>query len=177
MTRLIPELWLPPAAGIKRVICHWTAGAYVPSAVDLEHYHLLIQGSGAPVRGDHSILANVHTNDADGYAAHTHGLNTGSVGISVCAMFNARQSPLEFGRYPVTGEQWNDLIIACADLCRAYHIAPSEQTLLMHCECEQFLGVEQRGKWDISRLPFPLKGGYRTPGEELRGRVKQLLAG
>lgn len=159
---------------MQRIVAHWTAGSYAPSEVDKEHYHFLIAGNGSPHRGDHSVLANLSTADND-YAAHTRGLNTRSIGIAVCAMFNARQRPLEFGPYPVTGEQWNDLIIACADLCKVYEIKPGPQTLLMHCEVQSFLGIEQAGKWDISVLPFPLLHGYRTPGEELRGRVAKLL--
>jgi hypothetical protein len=177
MPRVIPAAWCP-AGDLARIVVHWTAGGYVASATDTEHYHFLLQDGGAPVRGEHSVRDNLSTRDGD-YCAHVRGLNTGSIGIAVCAMLSARRLPwgVDWGPYPVTKQQWNNLIRACADLCAAYDIAPEPRTLLMHCEVERTLGVPQPGKWDIACLRDPLLQGYRTPGEELRGRVAQLLRG
>lgn len=171
---LIPSLWLP-ACGMSRVICHWTAGSYEPSLIDAEHYHLLLAGDGSPHRGEHSIADNVSCADDD-YAAHTRGCNTGSIGVSVCAMRGAVEHPLKMGSCPVTAAQWNNLILAAADLCQVYQIPPDRQHLLMHCEVERFLGRPQKGKWDISVLFHPRGEWARlTPGDELRARVKRLI--
>jgi hypothetical protein len=41
----IPAAWLSNVE-MRRIICHWTAGAYNPSENDLDHYHILIDGDG-----------------------------------------------------------------------------------------------------------------------------------
>jgi hypothetical protein len=176
MGKVIPSSWLD-ACRMTRIIGHWTAGGYEPNAVDMEHYHVLIDGDGAPHRGDHPIADNVSTADDD-YAAHTRGCNTGAIGLSCCAMLHAQQDGA-VGPCPVTREQWNGMILAGADLCRAYRIEPSPEHLLMHCEVQPVLGIEQVGKWDISRLVFDRgpEFSHLTPGQEWRARVKRLLAG
>lgn len=175
MPLLIPKAWMPKAP-LKRVIFHWTAGPYSPTVTDREHYHILIDGEGRVSRGDHSIPDNLRTGDGD-YAAHVRGANTGSIGITVCCMYRAREAPFDAGPYPLLPRQWNNLIRGCADLCEAYGLTPAEELLLGHNEVQRVLGIPQRGKWDISRLPFPLQPGFRTPGDELRARVARLLAG
>lgn len=181
MPKLIPEAWMPlpkTVTAIKRVILHWSAGAYGASAEDLEHYHIVINGVGRPQRGDHSILDNVSCADED-YAAHTKGLNTGSIGVAICAMAGANEAPFAPGPYPIKPVQWNAALIACADLCRRYRIEPDRDGLLMHCEVQEFVGVRQRGKWDIglrgTMWEPPARYAKMTPGEEMRARVKILL--
>lgn len=176
MPLLIPKIWCPPAPGIRRIIFHWTAGPYSPSGTDREHYHILIDGEGRVSRGDHSIPDNIRTGDGD-YAAHVRGANTGSIGITVCCMYRARERPFDAGPYPLLPGQWNNLIRGCADLCEAYGISPAKETLLGHHEVERVLGIKQAGKWDVSRTSFPRAPGYKTTGDELRGRVARLLAG
>lgn len=174
MAKCVPDDWMP-AGPMKRCILHWTAGGPEPSDLDREHYHLIINRKGKLFRGEHAITDNLKTSDGD-YAAHTRGCNTGAIGVSLCGMAGACQSPFRPGPYPITRQQWNAAIIACADLCRRYRIPPDRQHLLMHCEVERFLGIAQRGKWDVSVLCHD-RGpwGERTPGEELRARVAQLL--
>jgi hypothetical protein len=157
---------------------HWTAGAYSPSPEDLEYYHFVIDRTGKPHRGDHSIADNVSTADDD-YAAHTRGLNTGSIGLALCGMAGANQHPFAPGKFPLTVAQWNNALLAAADLCRRYKIPPDEQHLLMHCEVERFLGKEQRAKWDVSVRTWvgPAEFAHLTPGEEMRLRVRRLLEG
>lgn len=164
-----------PKRGMKRLVVHWTAGAGFPSPEDAEAYHLLIDRVGLPHRGDHAITDNLSTADDD-YAAHTRGLNTGAIGLALCGMAGANEKPFAPGRYPLTAPQWNNALLAAADLCERYGITPSRQSLLMHCEVEPFLGVEQRGKWDVSVLCFD-RGRWSdwSPGEEMRARVKLLL--
>lgn len=174
---IVPESWMPlPAAGkLSRVVAHWTSGTYKPNATDRIHYHYLIDGEGTMHRGDFSPPDNLNTADGT-YAAHTYHANTGSIGIALAAMRGATQQPFSAGDYPITRTQWNHLILAVADLCRRYGILPTKQTVLTHCEVGAHLGIPQRGKWDIARLPFDRGGWSEQPvGDELRARVLRLL--
>ncbi len=160
-----------------RLIVHWTGGGNYPSAVDAEHYHVMVDRVGGLHRGEHSIADNVATDDDD-YAAHTRALNRGSIGLALCGMADASAAPFAPGPFPLKQAQWNAALWAAADLCRHYRIPADERHLLMHCEVGRFLGVAQRGKWDVSRLPFNRGAWERlTPGEELRMRVGLLLRG
>ena len=55
---LVDRSWMPHCA-MKRVICHWTAGQSCASALDREHYHILVEADGGLVRGTHSIEDNL----------------------------------------------------------------------------------------------------------------------
>jgi hypothetical protein len=173
MGRLIPDPWMPECR-MARVITHWTAGGYHASETDREHYHLLIEGDGRLVRGDHSIRDNLST--ADGaYAAHTRALNTGSIGVTVCCMSGAIQEPFRPGEFPMRREQYEAMALAVADLCRGYEIPVTAQTVLGHGEVERLLGVAQRGKWDPMRLPWSPGLSVRAVGDAFRETVRALL--
>lgn len=163
----ISDLWMP-AASMKRIIMHWTAGSYVASELDLEHYHFIIDGNGVVHRGEHSVKDNevIHGND---YAAHTLGTNTGSIGVSVCAMAGAIETPFEAGKYPIKPAQFDVLLQVVVQLAKRYSIPVTRQTILSHAEVQQTLGIKQRGKWDIARLPFDSRfvGGLAV-GDHIR---------
>lgn len=166
----IPADWLP-WAGMLRIVFHWTAGTNKASADDRKHYHLLIEGDGKIVRG----VPSIDLNDAplkSGYAAHTLNLNSDSIGISLCGMAGATESPFSAGKYPITAAQWDALADAIAQLCRRYAIPVSRKTVLSHAEVQGTLGIKQRGKWDIARLPFdPSVKGAVAVGDKLRAAV------
>lgn len=175
MASTVPAGWMP-AAKMTRIIVHWTAGTNNASATDREHYHFLIDGAGKLVRGDPSVKSN-EAPLKDGYAAHTRNCNTGSIGISLCGMAGAVQSPFSAGKYPLKMEQWQVLIKALADLCQAYGIKPTPKTVLTHAEVQANLGIKQLGKWDIAILPFNTKiSTAKKVGDELRAQVAFLLA-
>jgi hypothetical protein len=175
MPRIVPAGWMPRSP-MKRIITHWTAGAYEASDNDQEHYHILVEGDGSLVRGEHSIPDNVNTGDGD-YAAHTRGCNTGSIGVAVCCMAGAIQSPFRPGRFPMRPEQYDVLATVVADLCEAYSIPVTPKTVLGHGEVQRILGIPQSGKWDPMTLPWePGKSPGRV-GDEFRKRVQQKLAG
>lgn len=160
---------------MKRIINHWTAGTYKPSDLDKRHYHIIIDGDGNEHRGFYNIEANENTKDGH-YAAHTQGCNTGSIGVSLCAMGGATEKPPEVGDYPITEAQWSKLIEVNARLCREYGIAVTPQTVLSHAEVQTTLGIKQRGKWDISVLPFkPKIKGAKAVGDLLRAAVAAKL--
>ena len=123
---LQPE-WMPPAK-MKRVICHWTGGDYVPSSGERRHYHLLIDGQGGVTPGLHRIDANESIRAGTStYAAHTRKCNTGSIGVACCAMLDA--TPRDFGEYPLKTSQWKAMAGVVAQLCKRYGIEVTPQTV------------------------------------------------
>jgi hypothetical protein len=160
---------------MARVITHWTAGGYHASETDREHYHLLIEGDGRPVRGDHTIRDNLSTADGD-YAAHTSRLNTASIGVTVCCMGGAMQAPFRPGSSPMRRDQYEAMAVAVADLCRRYAIPVTPQTVLGHGEVQALLSVPQRGKWDPMLLPWAPGLSIREVGDAFRQQVRSLLA-
>lgn len=170
----IPAEWLPVAA-MSRIIVHWTAGGHKASALDREHYHLLIEGDGTLVRGVPSIELNQKP-AKKGYAAHTLNCNTGSIGVSLCCMAGAIEQPFNAGVAPMTRTQWDKLPFVLAELCRFYRIAVTPETVLSHAEVQPTLGIRQRGKWDIARLAFaPTIVGARRVGDIFRDSTAGLL--
>lgn len=172
---LVPADWMP-SAQMNRVIVHWTAGAHRASGLDRSHYHILIEGDGKFVRGIPSIDKNDARGVKPGYAAHTLNCNSGSIGVSLCCMAGAIESPFKGGSAPMTGEQWDALPAVLADLCRRYSIPVAPQTVLSHAEVQSTLGIKQRGKWDISRLAFdPGIVGAKACGDQFRAATSRLL--
>lgn len=109
-------------------------------------------------------------------ASHTLNCNTGSIGVSLCCMAGAIESPFNAGSAPMTAEQWSALPRVLADLCRRYGIAVSPRTVLSHAEVQGTLGIAQRGKWDITRLSFdPSVKGAKACGDAFRAATNALL--
>ena len=162
---------------MERIICHWTGGTHRASALDREHYHLLIEGDGSVVFGDYEISDNESVAD-NRYAAHTRNLNTGSIGVAVCAMLDARQVPFDPGKYPITEAQVQSLVREVARLAKGYGIPITRQTVLSHAEVQPTLGVAQAGKWDIAWIP-----GWKNAtdpigvGDHLRALIRAEITG
>jgi hypothetical protein len=174
-TRVIPAGWMP-AANISRIIGHWTAGHYAPTENDRSHYHFLIAGNAKPVKGIPSVVLNAHPKAQPGYAAHTLNTNTGSIGISVCAMAGAVEAPFNAGKAPLTHGQWMAFVLSIADLVERYKLPVTTKTVLTHAEVQANLGIKQRGKWDIAILPFdPKFNTARKVGDRLRAEVSAAL--
>ena len=133
---------------MKRIIIHWTAGTYTVNTVDKEHYHCIIDKDGKVHAGDHKPEDNLSTSDGI-YAAHTRGANAGAIGVAVAAMADAR-GPNDIGKYPITKAQFDGLIREVIRLRKKYGIPVSRTTILSHAEVQKTLGIQQRGKIDIS---------------------------
>ena len=162
---------------MKRIIFHWTAGAHKASALDLEHYHEVIEGDGRVVFGKHPISANKAPLSAK-YAAHTLNANTDSIGIAVCAMAGAVQAPFKTGKHPITPLQVHHLAKEIARLAKGYNIPVTRQTILSHAEVQPTLGIKQRGKWDIAWIPgWPSATDPIGVGDHIRKLVAEELAG
>jgi N-acetyl-anhydromuramyl-L-alanine amidase AmpD len=170
----VSAAWMPPAR-MQRIIVHWTAGAHKASDLDKAHYHILIQGDASLVRGIPTIDLN-QAPAKKGYAAHTLNCNTGSIGVSLCCMAGAIESPFNAGKFPMTEAQWDKLPVVLAALCERYNIIPSPTTVLSHAEVQTNLGIKQRGKWDIARLAFdPSVKGAKACGDIFRKRTAELM--
>lgn len=174
--RLIAEADLPPVA-MKRVHIHWTAGAYVASELDKEHYHFVVEGDSDVIPGDHSIRDNVNIKGktSDDYAAHTLGANTGAIGVSMCCMAGAVEG-LTNGKFPMLEKQFETMTHVVAQLADRYNITVTDKTILTHAEVQTNLGIKQRGKWDITVLPFkPDLKGAKPVGDYIREKVAALM--
>jgi len=172
---MIPADWMPNAR-MERIIVHWTAGVSKASALDRSHYHILVEDDGELVRGTLPISANAP--GASGpRASHTLNCNTGSIGLSLCGMRGAVPEPFDPGPSPLTRPQWDAAMRALAQLCQRYGIVPGPRTLLSHAEVSSNLGIAQRGKWDIARLPFePTIIGAGNVGALMRTTVRNLMS-
>ena len=175
MPRIVPEDWMP-SASMKRIHLHWTAGGHTANSTDKRAYHILVQGDGTLVRGNHSIKANERNLTTGNYAAHTASANTGAIGVSLCCMAGAEESPFHAGSHPMTATQWKAGLKVIADLAERYGIIVAPTTILTHAEVEPTLNIKQRNKWDIVRLAFdPSIKGHRDVGDEMRRSVAVLM--
>jgi hypothetical protein len=173
----VPADWMPNAP-MKKIICHWTGGAYKAGGLDKFSYHILIEGDGRLVRGTFSIADNVSNLiwKPRSYAAHTKGANTGSIGISACCMAGAKGSPYKEGSAPMLELQWMRMMEIAAVLCRRYNIPVTRETVLGHGEVQNILGIKQSGKWDPMVLPWDLSTTKSEVGERFRAGVVAKLA-
>ena len=173
--KVIPAGWMPDAK-ITGIVFHWTAGQNKASDLDRSHYHLLIEGDGKHVRGVPSIDLNSLPKAKAGYATHTLNCNTGFIGVSLCGMAGAVESPFSAGKQPITRVQWDELANVLAQLCKRYGVNVSRRTILSHAEVQTNLGIKQKGKWDIARLPFDtsLQGAVAI-GDQMRAMVQAEL--
>lgn len=170
---IIPTDWMPDGR-LERIIVHWTAGNHKASDLDRSHYHVLIEGDGKLVRGLHPISANA-VGASGARANHTLNCNTGSIGVSLCAMAGAVERPFSAGKAPVTVAQWDVLPAVLAELCRRYSIPVGPRTVLSHSEVQGTLGIKQNGKWDIARLPFSHLTGATVIGDDFRAKTQARL--
>jgi hypothetical protein len=138
----------------KRIILHWTAGSYTPNATDLRAYHYVISGKGKVHEGMHPVAANmVQVGSAAPYAKHTAGMNSYSVGVAFAGMAGAQEKG-PYGQFPLLRDQ---VIAGCtfvAELCHAWDLPVTPETVHTHAEAHWRHGVAQRGKWDIDVLPW-----------------------
>ena len=172
----VPANWMPDAT-IARLILHWTAGSHRATEFDREHYHFLVEYDGKLIRGKPTVDLNSLPRAKAGYAAHTRNCNTGSIGLSLCAMAGAVERPFNAGLAPLTKEQWDAGSTYAAELCKRYRIPVTPKTVLSHAEVQVNLGIAQRGKWDIAKLPFdPTFDTARECGDRFRSETAAKLA-
>lgn len=171
---LIPSSWIFDAP-MQRIICHWTAGSYNVSGVDKEHYHIIIDGDGKVHRGYNDIDDNLSCGDGI-YAAHTWGLNTASIGVTVCCMAGARQHPFRGGKFPMKKVQWETMIKVVAELCEIYKLPVDEKHVLQHGEVTEVYGIDQWGKWDVMVLPWEPGLSGKQVANLFRQKVREAMS-
>lgn len=155
MKNPIPPAWLSKCK-MQRIVVHWSGGSHQVSDSDREHYHIIIDGAGNLVRGEHDISDNRRGLRflTGRYAAHALNFNAGSIGLALAGMQGAQENPFKPGSQPINEIQWNLAAASAAQLCDFYNIPVTYQTVLQHGEIEANTGVRQRGKWDCCRLPW-----------------------
>jgi hypothetical protein len=162
---------------MKRIILHWTAGAYGVNNVEADAYHFIVNRDGSFTAGLDKPEDNIPPLRPGAYAAHTLNLNSHSIGIAVDAMAGARERPLHTGPSPITPEQLDGLVGLTARLCMKYGIPVTRETVLSHAEVQRTLVVKQRPKWDITWLPgMQATGDAIEIGDVLRARVRTAIA-
>ena len=160
---------------MKRLIIHWNAGTNEANELDKQHYHFIVDGDGDVVAGKYKPEDNLSTADGK-YAAHTLNCNTGSIGVSMAGMLGAIESPFNAGKYPLKEKQLAATVKLVADLCKKYNIPVTDKTVLTHAEVQPNLGITQRGKWDITRIPFkPELVGHKACGDYIRKLVTEEM--
>jgi hypothetical protein len=90
-------------------------------------------------------------------------------------MAGAIENPFNAGDYPMTETQWRVLAHVVAELCGAYSIPVSRETVLSHAEVQSTLDIAQSGKWDYTKLAFdPSISGALVCGDRLREDVSAI---
>ena len=156
---------------MKRIILHWTGGKYTPSSTDFEHYHFLVDKCGDILKGKYTPEDNLNCNDGK-YAAHCGGFNTGSIGLSICAMWDY-QSPKHIGDYPFVRVQGEAAWSYCATLLKKYNLKPSKDTVMTHYEVGKMLPKStSAGKIDITYIPYEPTISADEAGDYIRNKVR-----
>ncbi|MBQ8168737.1 N-acetylmuramoyl-L-alanine amidase [bacterium] len=156
---------------MKRIIIHWTAGGYYPTEYDKSFYHYLIDKDGKIHNG--KFLPENNTKCVKGnYAMHTGGGNTGSIGVSMCAMAGFK-NPQNIGKYPITPKQFEATMSFCAQLCKKYDIEITPETVLTHYEFGlAHPQTSSAGKIDIIYLPPYSWVAQKDIGSFIRSKIK-----
>ncbi len=176
MPNVVPNDWMPNAQ-MKRIHVHWTAGNHRANSTDEKSYHILIEGDGALVRGKRSIAANAPGSGMTP-ASHTLNANTGAIGVSMCCMTGAHESPFDAGKAPMTQIQWDKMTEVVAELAKHYDIRVTPVTILTHAEVQPNLNIKQKNKWDVTRLAFDESvRGHQAVGDLMRRTIAEILDG
>lgn len=146
----------------RNIVWHWTAGNYYPCAVDLEHYHYIIDKDGKVHTGNYKPSDNLNCNDGK-YAAHCGGGNTGRIGIALCCMKDDDTPP--------TKKQVETMCKLSAQLCLAYEVKVID--CITHAEYgSTHPNTSSRGKIDINILPYAKVSGIKAVGDYLRNKTQ-----
>ncbi len=137
-----------PLGPIRRVVMHWTADRYTKCYDD---YHFCIVYDKAKKKAH-----VVKTLQLTQKGMHAYHFNTGSLGVSFCAMVGATQE--DYGECPVVGEmvevgsQFVAELLALTGLDpRTVGKLPGLQAhLLDHFQIDRV--IEKSGRWDIVPL-------------------------
>lgn len=198
------EIRFPPPQELpespRGVILHWTGGSHRASSRDKAHYHFLIEHlegnpetpeddqlnylSGVPLERNMRELSSSDPSYASdpetGYAAHTAGFNSHSIGLALCGMRGARDHrpgrPVDPGPSPITRLQVRGMFTLLRQICAVYRLQPVEGQVFTHFEAEALHGVEQARKWDVGWIPGR-RFAQRDVGPWIRRYLRRALDG
>jgi hypothetical protein len=159
----------------SKITLHWTGGTHEPNHIDMRSYHLLVTGAGRTILGDHAPEDNGNVRDGK-YARHAGGFNTGNIGVALCGMAGAKESPFEPGPNAINPTQVHAAAKEIAALCETYSI--DTDAVYLHSEIRPRF---QRGiyKWDVNFMPTLYGDSLAEPieaGDHFRGLVVAALA-
>ena len=124
----------------------------MPTCYEKECYHYLIDSLGKIHLGKFKPEANLICKTGM-YAPHTGGGNTGSIGVSMCAMADFKNEKNQ-GHFPITRTQFEATMKLCSDLAKKYNIKVAPDTVMTHYEFGQKNpNTTSYGKIDIIFLP------------------------
>ena len=153
---------------MKRIIIHWTGGAYFPCETDLSAYHFLIDKNGKIYKGIYKPEDNENCSDGK-YAKHCGGGNTGAIGVALCAMagFDLKNKKTP---YPITEEQLISLFELLSELAQKYKI--DKNFIMTHYEFgRKNPKTSSYGKIDITYLPPFSKLKPEQTGDFIRSKI------
>lgn len=157
-----------------KITIHWTAGTNKVSDLDKHHYHFIVDGDGIVHKGNHSIGDN--STSSGKYAAHVLGFNTKNIGIALAGMAGASESPFKTGRYPIKEIQLEVAAKLAADLSKEYGIPVEKNRIFTHAEVQPTFKVKQKGKWDLTRIPWDKNLiGHEAVGNYIRDKIRLLI--
>ena len=163
---------------LVRIIAHWSVTEYKTDDDCKRHYHYTFEGDGTEIAGIMRPEANENTEDGI-YCGHTRNCNQGSIGVSCASMKGAEwpgKTPEQYGKFPVTQNQFEAMCLRIAKLCKRYAIPISKTTVLMHGEVQKTLLIQQRGKWDIGVLPYMNLWTVEACGDYMRKLVTENMS-
>ena len=156
---------------MKRIIIHWTAGAYYPTDYEKEHYHFLVDKEGNVHNGKFKPEDN-EVCKVGKYAAHTGGGNTASIGVAICAMAGFKNKKA-VGNYPILKKQFESTMELCAKLSIKYIILITPQTVMTHYEFgKKNPKTTSAGKIDIIYIPPYSWVNQDEAGSFIRSKIK-----
>ena len=163
-------------ARVDRIHLHWTAGPAQSRPDEADHYHAILNQDLTVSKGRYTAKDNENTLD-NIYAAHTKSANRFAYGYSLAGMRGAKEKPFNPGPDPITEKQWSRAMIHLAQLCKFYHVAPTDKKVLTHAEVQSNLGIKQNGKWDITVLPWQADkwNTAKKVGDLMRAEIQHIL--
>lgn len=164
---------------MKRIIIHWNAGQNTPNADDFIHYHFMY-GNGKITAGKYKPEDNENTRDGN-YAAHTGGLNTGSLGLALCGNLNFN-SQTHATPYPLQKQDFENMCKDAAKFAKKWNIPIKLGSVMTHYEVGQLvkennikrtpLTSANLGKIDIIYLPFYPDVTPEKMGDFIREKIE-----
>ena len=134
---------------MKYVTLHWTGGTGMPTKYELSRYHFLVDENCEVWEGDMPPEANKSPLDPAIYVRHSGGFNSDNIGIGLCGMVGAQESPFVPGPHPVSMGQFDKGAEVAAEMCDIYEIPVKEGRVQLHSEILPFYG-RGKYKWDVN---------------------------